>query len=540
MQKYQTLFLKRTRSTLQSWSEHQRITNEAMYQFLHSLKGTASSIGLPSITEVAARLMQQLPSPDEYEWEKERWISFLTPLTEELKKHSSVEIEAEPLVESVAQETPSKGSLVLVVGDQIDRISNLKDMLEEHYAVMVAANETKAVEVFYSQKPDYVIIDLHRKEDHGFNVLASIANKARHSFVPTLLVEEEPHSMLRKKAYEAGAFDIVHSPFENAEVLALIQNRLELKRLLQAQILLDELTGAYNRKFLQEELQRQWAEYERHETTFSVALLDLDRFKNINDTYGHDTGDQVLKQFATTIMTNKRQGDFFIRYGGEEFMLVMPKTSQEQASLIVDRLLQAFVAQTFEKEEATFSCSFSSGVAAVQDEIKHGDELISKADQALYMAKRNGRNQVRVYDENEGELGQKLDVLRIGIIDDDPIIHELLQDHLRKLTFKGHRVELRTFREGEEFFESKWYQQDGKFVLLLDGVMPRMDGLEVLRKLRSECSVDQFVIIMLTGRKKDQDIVKALDLGADDYITKPFSVSELEARVKRLAQRLLF
>ncbi|QSS99587.1 diguanylate cyclase [Pontibacillus sp. ALD_SL1] len=539
MQKYQTLFLKRTRSTLQSWGEHRSITNGAMYQFLHSLKGTASSIGLPSITEVATNLMQQLPASVDYEWKQERWQSFLSPLTEELQKHSTVEVLAEPLIEKIKDETP-RGSLVLLVGDQIDRISNLKDMLEEHYAVMVAANESKAVEVFYSQKPDYVIIDLHQKEDHGFHVLSSIANKARHSFVPTLLVEDAPHTMLRKKAYEAGAFDIVHSPFDNEEMLALIQNRLELKRVLQAQILLDELTGAYNRKFLQEELQRQWAEFERYETTFSVAMLDLDRFKRINDTYGHDTGDLVLKQFAETIMKNKRQGDYFIRYGGEEFMLIMPKTNREQARMIVDRLLQVFSEQPFEKDGTTFTCSFSSGVASVHHRIKHTDEIISHGDQALYMAKRNGRNQVQVYDEQKRDLAQNLDVIRIGIIDDDPIIHELLQDHLRKLTFKGHKVELRTFREGEEFFESKWYQQDGKFVLLLDGVMPRMDGLEVLRKLREECSVDQFVIIMLTGRKKDQDIVKALDLGADDYITKPFSVSELEARVKRLAQRLLF
>ena len=130
-------------------------------------------------------------------------------------------------------------------------------------------------------------------------------------------------------------------------------------------------------------------------------------------------------------------------------------------------------------------------------------------------------------------------MLHIGIIDDDLVIQQILQEYFKRFSYEGFSIDIRTFREGESFFTDDWYKQHGNFIILLDGIMPRMDGYEVLKRIRRECPSKNYMIIMLTGRKNEKDIVKALELGADDYITKPFNLRELEARVRRLALRMI-
>ncbi|WP_064093295.1 response regulator [Rossellomorea aquimaris] len=130
-------------------------------------------------------------------------------------------------------------------------------------------------------------------------------------------------------------------------------------------------------------------------------------------------------------------------------------------------------------------------------------------------------------------------VLHIGIIDDDPVIQQVLKDYFNRFSFDGFSIDIRTFREGESFFTDEWFKQEGNFIILLDGIMPRMDGYEVLKRIRRDFPHRNVMIIMLTARKNEKDIIKALELGADDYLTKPFNIRELEARVRRLAMRMI-
>ncbi|MFC0525468.1 diguanylate cyclase [Pontibacillus salicampi] len=539
MKKYQEKFLTRVKATLETWELQSSVEHTEIYHFLHSLKGTALSIGLEGLTTQAAKLLDKINESDIRIWTYEEWKPFIAPVQEEVDQyhiHNLPETELEPI--SMLKDTDVSGPLVLVVEDDIEMLTFLKDHLEPYYSVLVAASVEKAVSIFYGQKPDYVIVDIYLGEETGFEILEEIVDKARKSLIPTMLISADSSLQIKTKAYRSGAFDFLAKPFHPEELLSILENRLRYRNTVNQQILTDKLTGAYNRKFLEDELLRQWNEYKRDDYPFSVAMLDIDRFKSVNDTYGHDVGDIILQRLSDMIHSNKRSGDFFIRYGGEEFTVLMPKTTTEQAIVLLNRLRESFARMELSFGESPLSCTFSSGVSTVSSHTGNPNELIKQADIALYQAKRHGRNQVRKFISGEAKMEPaEENVLHIGIVDDDPVIRELLEDQLAGMSIPNHRVAFSYFPDGRSFLDANWTSQQGKFMLLLDGVMPDMDGLHVLEQLRDEAN--DVVIIMLTARKKDQDIVKALELGADDYITKPFSVKEVEARVKRLANRLL-
>ncbi|MCD8501645.1 MAG: diguanylate cyclase [Bacillaceae bacterium] len=358
-------------------------------------------------------------------------------------------------------------------------------------------------------------------------------------FTPIVTIVDKDNKDLGLKAYEHGAMDVIYKPLDRSELLVRIWNRLMYKQYINNAVLLDELTGTFNRKFLNLELERYLFEMKRTKQSFSLALLDIDHFKNVNDQYGHQMGDVVLKEFAAFILKKKRHSDYCIRFGGEEFLLLLPHTKASEAATFLDRLRSDFQDFSFSSEDrGKFTVTFSAGIVEIKDTLLTSDEHMKRADHALYEAKQAGRNQVRVYGE-EKPITANSKVIRVGIIDDDTIVHEMLEERLSKLNFENHVIDLKSFREGESFFTSEWHKQNGKYLIILDGMMPRMDGLEVLQRLREKYDEKKFIVLMLTGRKSENDIVRALELGADDYLTKPFNFAELEARVKRLIARMM-
>jgi len=156
---------------------------------------------------------------------------------------------------------------------------------------------------------------------------------------------------------------------------------------------LDELTGSFNRRCIMRMLDNEIAQAERSQSPLSVALIDLDWFKRINDTHGHPTGDEVLRTFAITIFANIRNLDKFGRYGGEEFLLVLPNTSHDEATLILERLRAIVAELDWSAFSPGMSVTISAGVATLtQDETS--DAFLARADGALYVAKNRGRNRI--------------------------------------------------------------------------------------------------------------------------------------------------
>ncbi len=166
------------------------------------------------------------------------------------------------------------------------------------------------------------------------------------------------------------------------------------KRLMELNIK-DGLTGLYNRRFLEQKLKEEMGRYKRYSRPFSIIMLDIDHFKRINDTYGHQCGDKVLQSIASTVLSHIRKTDFLARYGGEEFCCVLPETRIEQALILAERLRKA-VSKIKIKYKVKMTVSL--GVAEARKGIDTPELLLKKADDALYRAKESGRNRVMAMD----------------------------------------------------------------------------------------------------------------------------------------------
>jgi diguanylate cyclase (GGDEF)-like protein len=178
----------------------------------------------------------------------------------------------------------------------------------------------------------------------------------------------------------------------------------EVQRLqaeLHEQAIRDPLTGLYNRRYLNDALAREYMQAKRANSTLTFVLADIDHFKFINDNYGHQAGDEVLVQVASLLKKNARGSDIACRYGGEEFLLVFPGTSLEFARKRAEEIQQNCAALSIEHEGRSISVMLSFGVAAYPDHGQQWEQIIVKADKALYQSKRNGRNQVTVFRDEE-------------------------------------------------------------------------------------------------------------------------------------------
>lgn len=536
MKKYQKMLMERTKNKINEWKKTEEVTNEEIFRLFHSLKGTAASIELIELSSKAEKVLEVIKENQEKNWRKVEWqplIAEIEPLLMLEKTEALVEIREEVLTRE------EQGALILLVDNDMDMVEFVKHSLEEKgYTVLVAVNAKKATTIYYEQIPDCVIISKDIQELTEYKILKAMMEKAFMSFIPVVFISQDNSSDRRMKIFQWGAADFLPKPVLAEELLIRLENRLKYKEAVKNAILLDELTGAFNRKFFTLEMSRQVQELSRTNIPFSLAIIDLDHFKQVNDTYGHHVGDNVLVKFANYMQENKRQSDFFIRYGGEEFLLLLPRTKKEDAKQLIERILEGFSELLFQTENETFHVTFSAGITEVDNPSIHSQDYLKQADLALYEVKENGRNGVLIYQEDKS-ITVSSKKIHVGIIDDDLVVQQIVKEHLAKLRIVGYELDIEVFREGESFFASDWHKQQGKYLIVLDGVMPRMDGLEVLQELRKQYSDKKFMVLMLTGRKNEKDIVRALELGADDYLTKPFSVVELQARVKRLLLRML-
>jgi len=158
--------------------------------------------------------------------------------------------------------------------------------------------------------------------------------------------------------------------------------------------MLDGLTGVYNRRFLDTKIQEEFSRHRRYDRPFSLIMCDIDHFKNVNDTYGHQCGDIVIKQIAALIGSMLRDTDFLARYGGEEFCCLLPEANLDEALSLAERLRQAIEQEEINCNGQPLKITVSFGVAYMHDVVKSAESLLQKADEALYAAKKSGRNRV--------------------------------------------------------------------------------------------------------------------------------------------------
>lgn len=536
LEKYKVLLFQKIKRQMKEWFEKEpypSVKNEEVYRFLHSIKGTAGSIELMGLHQLASKLMEVIEETSDKEWEKEELTDFLFELI-------GLSYEYEHFKGGVEKQEFTRNShatLIQIIDDDISMLILLKDALEERGWMVVAnSNPAKAEEQFYDLNPDCLILDINLPKQNGLNLLESLQSHNSKKFTPTIMISIDNSRENRIISYKLGADDFIPKPIDIEEFVIRVERQLARKQIFNQSVLIDELTQVYNRKFLEDSLQRCLNDVKRSNTYFSLAILDLDHFKKVNDTYGHLAGDQVLAGFAQFIKENIRSSDTVFRYGGEEFIILFPRATDLEAKEVLTRLLNEFSSMIFTENNESFSVTFSAGVYMVT-KLKTSSSIIQTADQALYTAKERGR--ARVISANSLDLGRSKKKIFVSIIDDDAIIRTMLMKAIKSMDFNHIQLDIKVYEDGSVFFEQERHRENGQHFVILDGIMPVMDGIEVLRKLKEGVDSSMFQVLMLTGRKSEGDIAKALELGADDYVTKPFNISELQNRIERFINRLV-
>ncbi|WP_346292849.1 PleD family two-component system response regulator [Sphaerothrix gracilis] len=303
--------------------------------------------------------------------------------------------------------------LILIVDDVPANLKVLRGLLAGQYRLTFASNGHQALDRVQSSQPDLILLDLMMPGMDGLEVCRRLKQAPNTAKIPIIFLTASHETENLLQAFEQGAVDYVTKPFQSSELLARIKTQLELTYLKQqlantVQQLqdanqeltqlskLDELTQVANRRFFNEYLQQEWRRLRREEDPLSLILIDLDCFKEYNDTYGHLQGDICLQAVAKTLsQVIRRPADLIARYGGEEFVVVLSNTNTQGAAKVAERMQQA-IAQLDLVHAAHPSSShvtISAGIATTVPRVKSSwQDLLAQADTALYAAKAEGRD----------------------------------------------------------------------------------------------------------------------------------------------------
>lgn len=290
--------------------------------------------------------------------------------------------------------------VVLLVDDSLDVHRLLQVRLRhEQVKLVCCALGREAIDLARLHRPSAILLDLDMPDMDGFEVLRTLKDDAATNAVPIIVLSGLHGSEDKVTAFDLGATDYVTKPFDLAELRARLRAALRLDhllRLLAERADVDGLTGLGNRAHFGKRWAEQVAECQRYNVPLSLALLDIDYFKRINDTWGHPAGDEVLQGFARLLQRECRTPDVCCRYGGEEFVLIMPNTSPSDAQLVSDRIRVALsqVAWPRHPEHPVTISVGVVGVSAGVSSVVTAERWLEAVDRNLYSAKHSGRNRV--------------------------------------------------------------------------------------------------------------------------------------------------
>jgi diguanylate cyclase (GGDEF)-like protein len=287
---------------------------------------------------------------------------------------------------------------ILIVDDSETSILYLKMMLPD-YSIITALSGKEMWERLNENSPSLILMDVMMPDVNGYELVQQLSKTEKYKDIPIIFQTAKSSSDDLEKGFESGAIDYIRKPVDKKELRARIKSVLKIKELehqLYLKSITDYLTEIYNRRYFFEIATKHLQFCKRLQKNLCIALLDIDYFKKINDTHGHDAGDYVLKKFAEVIGQTKRQSDILARYGGEEFILLFFETDKPAALEILQSIQKAIENVNIIFNHHRIPCAFSCGLVDLQEvpEILTIDDLIKVADNRMYMAKESGRNRI--------------------------------------------------------------------------------------------------------------------------------------------------
>lgn len=483
--------------------KNQKEVIPSLRRLAHSLKGSGGTYGFSEISE-AAGLLEEAEEKD-------------------------IPILLEKLIESlqtIISSNQEEKTGILIIEDDRDfsRIMAVK-LFNPLWEIYTADSVAAALEILLAKSIALIILDLILPDMDGRQFLVQLKERISTSGIPVIVMTAKSGNQTRTECLALGAEEFFEKPLDPEVIFSVVSSHLKKIGEISQQLHQDPLTGLLNRAAFCEAFDRNIALSIRQKQSLAFAILDFDRFKSVNDTYGHAMGDEVLRSSAELISQTLRKSDVVGRWGGEEFVILFPSTTKDGAREVLKKVLYRLREKKFKIADGNeFSVSFSAGVIQI-DKMLQINDAVFMADHFLYQAKENGGNRVLMLGGSEWRAKKQ-----VLFAEDDEAIAHVVKNELDKAEFQ-----VLHYSDGTEAWKASSELRPA--LVILDVKMPGLDGFELLEKLRGVPYYHSIPIIMLTSVGNEKDIVHGLELGADDYILKPFSSAELLARIRRLLKR---
>ena len=285
-------------------------------------------------------------------------------------------------------------STVLIVDDEPANIQVLANCLKDQYLVKVSTSGEQCLALAADdQKPDLILLDIEMPEMDGYEICRQLKNNPGTAGIPVIFVTGKGDENAEELGLLLGAVDYITKPIRPAIVAARVSTHVELKQQrdqLEKLAMKDQLTDVYNRHYLLEVANHKVARAMRHKHPLSLLMIDVDHFKNVNDSYGHPKGDEILKAVSQLLIEQTRKEDVVARFGGEEFVILMDHCGQPEVGEKAENLRQLVESLN----PGGINVTVSIGLAELNPGEESFSGLLKRADTAVYAAKDQGRNQV--------------------------------------------------------------------------------------------------------------------------------------------------
>ncbi len=285
---------------------------------------------------------------------------------------------------------------ILIVDDSTTAVTFHSMILQMAGMVTrVATDPEQLMQQLVEFAPDLILMDMYMPTGTGLELAAVIRQQSSYVSVPIVFLSGETNLQKQLQAMQLGGDDFLTKPIPGDHLVSVVTARAQRSRVLRSYIERDSLTGLYNHSRIKEQLELEIIGARRKNSSLVYAMLDIDLFKKVNDTYGHHIGDRVIKNLSRFLLNKLRRTDFVGRYGGEEFAIILPDISPESSLKVINRIREDFLKFPHYVQDTEFYTTFSCGLASFSH-YTDAFSLSRAADEALYEAKRTGRNRVKL------------------------------------------------------------------------------------------------------------------------------------------------
>lgn len=469
----------------------------------HLLHGSGGTYGFPEIT-ASARRVEEAPA--------EALQGPLQTLIETLR--------------AAAGALRDERTSILIIDDDVELAGFMKTLLSAPGRdILVAHSGAQALALLESGEFSLIVLDLILPDTDGRNLLVKIRERLATATTPVVVITFRSADQARIECLALGADGFLEKPISPEALQIAVEAKLAARTDSRKEPRRDPLTGLPNRAAFLESFDRVQFVARAVGTPLSFALVDVDHFDLVNELCGREMGDQVLRRVASIIARSLPHSCEVARWGGDEFAVLLPERNVAAAAAALNDALRTLKSEAFPVAQGqTLEITFSAGVVPVAPGAT-SEEAMAEADRHLYLAKQGGQDRV-VSSADKIDAPKK----RILLAEDDEMIRIVVR---RLLEREGYEVT--TCGDGSSALRAVY--ENSYAVILSDIRMPQVDGFEFLRRLRDHAGSEQTPVVMLTSMGKDEDVHRGFELGADDYIVKPFSSSELLTRVRRLLRK---